>query len=274
MIAIVTDSTVTMTKAEAKALGVCIVPVDYTMSGRRYAQRYRDQNPVFDALINQGPVCCITIQASAETFAVIFNQLLRRNYEVLCICISSRFSGMYNNASIAAKKFKTGKIAVVDSLSTAGGLYLMVKKARILAKQGFPLQQVIAKIENIRQQIGLVFSVDSMEALRSSGRLGVVNQSVSTILNIRPILRIENGAIVSHGFTRGRAEQTRMLINKIPPTVKEIIVHYLGDKSSALPLVLAIKSTFENVELKLCRLGPVLGIHLGLGVIGIAWTCE
>ena len=131
---------------------------------------------------------CNTAQASITVFAETFAELVKQGFEVVCLVISSRLSGTYSCASIAAGNVDPEKISVVDSRSTAGGLALLVKYAADLARKGFPRQEIVKKIKAMREQSGIVFSVANMDALRRSGRIGALRQSVGTILNIRPIL--------------------------------------------------------------------------------------
>ena len=72
-------------------------------------------------------------------------------------------------------------------------------------------------------------------------------------------------------MARGRSEQVRHLVNTIPQGAKEIIVHYLGDPTNVLSLSDAVKNKFPDIPITQVKVGPVLGIHLGLGVIGISW---
>ena len=274
MIAIVTDSTAYLTKKEAKDLGIRMVPMTYTVSGHLFNESFVDQNGNYERLIFHNLQRCTTSQAPISAFMSVFEELLRHNYEVFCVVISSRLSGTYSSAAIAAKEVDKDKIIVVDSLTTAGGLGMLAKKAKKLADEGFSLQEMTRIIEESRNNVGIAFSVDNMDALRRSGRLGIVRQSVGTILNIRPILLCEDGAVVSHGAARGRAEQIKELIARIPHNVKRVIVHHLEEKINLEVLISGIKKKFPGIHIHQCRLGPVLGIHLGQGVIGVSWMTE
>ncbi|MFZ5974945.1 MAG: DegV family protein [Bacillota bacterium] len=274
MIAIVTDSTAYLTKKEAKALGVRMVPMTYTVSGLPFNESFVDQNGNYERLIFHNLQRCTTSQAPISAFMSVFEELMRQNYEVFCIVISSRLSGTYSSASIAAKEVNRDKIIVVDSLTTAGGLAMLVNKAKKLADEGVSLPEITRIIEESRNNVGIAFSVDNMDALRRSGRLGIVRQSVGTILNIRPILLCEDGAVVAHGVTRGRSEQIKELIARIPQNAKRVIVHHLGEKINLDVLISGIKKKFPSIKIGQCKLGPVLGIHLGQGVIGVSWMTE
>lgn len=271
MMAIVTDSTICIPRSEAEALGLHIVSDSYSISGQVYLEGYSDENGDFEARIFANPEHCKTSQAPVAGFIQLFEELVRKGMDVLCLVISSRLSGTYSSACIAAREVDSEKIAVVDSLSTSGGLWLLAKEARALSDQGLSLAQVASKLEKLRDKAGIVFSVNDMAALRRSGRLGVVPQSVGTVLNIRPILMCIRGAVVARGMVRGNAERIRALISRVPADAKEIVIQHMGDRMAAEPLYQAIQKRFPEISIHISRLGPVLGIHLGAGTVGISW---
>lgn len=274
MIAIVTDSTANLTKEEAAALGIRVVPISYTVSGQLYHESYSDQNGNFENLISQNSPRTSTSQATVATFMSVFAELIRNDYEVFCLVISSRLSGVYSSASVAAKEVDSSKIIVVDSLTTAGGLAHLLKVAKTLASKGATLNELALEIEKRRNSVGIVFSVDNMDALRKSGRLGIVRQSVGTILNIRPVLLCVDGVVVSHSVARGSSQQIKTMLALIPNNATSIIIHYLSQNTNLEPFLFAVKQKFADINIEIRRLGPSLGIHLGTGVIGISWITQ
>lgn len=270
MIAIVVDSTVYMTRDEARALGATVVPITYTVADMPYNETYTDQNGEFERLLlTHGK--CQTSQTSIATFMSTFSELLEQDCDILCLTLSSRLSGTYSSASIAAREIGRRRIVVFDSLTTAGGLYLLVKHARMLINAGTALEDLSRELMKVRSRINIVFSVDDMTPLRNSGRLGFVRQSVGTVLNIRPLLRCAEGAVTSMGVVRGRHEQVRQLAASIQGHPRYIILHSLGDPRPARLLQEEIARLHPDSVVEHRPLGPVLCIHLGMGVIGAAW---
>jgi len=271
MIAIVTDSTAYFTKAQANTLGVSIVPINYSIGGQNYSENFTDQNGPYEQMLLKNSTHSHTAQASSGAFASAFNELLQQGHKVLCIVLSSRLSGTYSSASIAARDIGSPDIMVVDSLTTAGGLILLAEKARELINEGGTLASVAAALEKVRSNMGIVFSVDNMDALRRSGRLGTVRQSVGTILNVRPILLLKDGSIVSDGQARGKNAQSIAIAERIPTDAKKIILHYFSNISNLDDLRIEVKKHVPLAAVGYCRCGPVLGVHLGLGTIGVSW---
>lgn len=270
MIAIVTDSTAYLTREQAQGLGVQVVPLTYSAEGRVYTEQYADKSDVFEQMYRQYPDGFKTSQASAAVFGALFQKLLRQGYQVLCIVMSSRLSGNYNSACAAARE-AGGPVRVIDSRTTAGGLAMLVERACILARSGMPLEKLAEELQQQIPRIGIVFSVETMEPLRRSGRLGVVRQSVGTILNIRPILLCDDGAVVAHSMVRGTAEQVAAMAARVPAGVKQLRLHYFGSPLRLDALKKRLMARFPGVELPVSPVGPVLGIHLGQGAFGVAW---
>lgn len=274
MIAIVTDSTAYLTPEDARYLHAHVVPHTYTTGIQTYAEGFSGENGGFTQLLQEN--ICVTAQCSISSFHAAFTGLLQRGYDILCVVLSSRLSGAYSSAKAASlalcsHRRYAGRIQVVDSRTTAGALRFLLGKARALADQGLPLNKLARACESLRDKVGLAFSVDTMDRLRKSGRLGIVRQSVSTILNRRPILLLENGAVFSQDTAIGKSGQASRLAEKISAGAKSVTLHYFGNPQNLQPLVAAIRRRFFNIPMTFRELGPVLGIHIGTGTIGVSW---
>lgn len=280
MITVVTDSTVYMTKQQAEQLGVRVIPMTYIVEGQRYLESYSECNGDFEKLLS-GSKAQSTMQIPVAAFISVFEELIRQGMQVLCITISSRLSGAYRSASVAAtrvcRRIGRDDVMVVDSLTTGGGLYLLVQAAvEALASVKEPpnLKDLVQKMEETRLRIGVAFSVDNMEALRSSGRIGIVRQSVGTILNIRPILVCQDGAVVSRGTARGKSEQIRGLLRQIPLQSCRFVINAVSASTDTSRLEQELKTIFPNYPVRKNLAGPVLGIHLGLGAVAVSWMVK
>ncbi|MCL2807828.1 MAG: DegV family protein [Coriobacteriia bacterium] len=274
MITIVTDSSVCLKKAEAEALSVRLVPLNYTVDGQSYSESYSDHNGDFETLLRGSGAysgAYTTSHPNLAAYLSCFEEELQKNNEVLCITISSRLSGAYSTAYASAKQTENKGIAVFDSLLTAGGLYLLVKEAKKLVEQGLGLGEILDVLPAIRDRISIAFSVEDMAPLRKSGRLGFVRMNVGTILNIKPILLCKDGAVVSDKVVRGNAEVIKSLVAKIDNNAREVVINYIGDNHLASNLYHVAAEAFPQTKITLQKVGPVLGIHLGLKVIAVSF---
>ena len=270
MTVIVTDSTAYLTRTEAVTLGVMVVPMSYSVDGgANYFEGYVDDSDAYEQLVANNLLRMHTSQVPYSSFMRAFSELRQSGHDVLCLTLSSRLSGTYANAVIAAQQIGGEHIEVVDSKASAGGLQLLVKHARKLLESGLSLREMPAALAERRAKLRTLFSVDDMESLRRSGRLSNVKMSISTILNIKPLLKMEDGGIVSAGIARGQGEQIKKLIAALPVGGEPVIVEqFLGAQTAQ-----RIGQMLENLghEVRMRRVGPVLGVHLGHGSVGVTW---
>ena len=269
MITIVTDSSAYLKKDEAKSLGVCVIPIQYMANGKSHQESFSDQNEDMEQLLKNNENNT-TAHPNMTAFLGCFEEELEKNRAVLCMTMSSRLSGTYSSAYMAAKQIGSEKIMVFDSQLIAGGLYLLINEARKLMNGGASLLEVFQQLPAIRERISIRFSVDDMVPLRKSGRIGFVRMSVGTILNRKPILICKDGAVVSDGVAQGETEIMKRLLAKIQHNTQEAVISYVGENHMATNLYHVIKKTMPHTNVTLQKIGPVLGIHLGLKVIAVS----
>ncbi len=270
MIAIVTDSTACLTQTEARNWNVFVVPHEYRLDGNLYTETFDGENGAYSSVLRRSRER-ISLQASEDRFYHLFRSLRSRGMEVLCTVISSRLSGAYSAALTAAQR-AGGGIEVVDSHLTAGGLYLLVSRLREeVEKRRLDLASAKQFCEEARGRIGVVLSVENMEALRKSRRIGFVRQSVNAILNRRPILLLQKGAIVSCELARGWQERMEQLTARIPQNAERLVVQYYEQKKEAILLASELKRRFCVPQILLREIGPVLSIHIGEDALAVSW---
>jgi len=270
MITIVTDSSSYFKKSEAQELGIKLVPINYSVDGQNFSESYCDQNGDFEKLL-KGNGVFTTSHPNIAAYLSAFEEEFHKGNEILCITISSRLSGAFGTAHMAAKQTENAKIAVFDSRLTGGGLYLLVKEAKKLIDGGAKPDEILDKLPAIRDKITIAFSVSDMTPLRNSGRMGFVRMSVSTFLNIKPILLCKDGAIISDTVVHGNTALIKKLSERITENTQEVVINYIGDTQMATNLYHVIKEMVPETRITLQKIGPALGIHLGLKAIAVSF---
>ena len=272
MIAIMVDSAAGISRQEAEELGAHYVPMTYTFGQKQYAERYLGENGRFEPYIDKEELQRKTSQASLSAFIKAYERQMAKGRQVLCITISSRLSGTYANAVMAAQEVNADKIKVLDSRNCAGGIYFLIVRAKQLIKQGKAIDEILEALIEERKRIHNYFTVNDMTNLRNSGRLGVVRQSVSTILNLRPILYLQQGSIYSDGTARGSNEQLKKLVDTVERGVKYVVIHSHTENPYQGQLQNMLRAKLGNdITVRVVSLGPVLTIHLGLTYLGVCW---
>ena len=259
MIVIVTDSTACLNRQEAQKLGVTHVPMTYTLDGSTHREHFVEENADYIERI-QSAKTLATSQPPIAAYIKTFTELTQAGHQVLCLSISSRLSGTYANEAVCAREIGGGNIRVVDTLTTAGGLYILVRAARELIDAGYSLEETASKIEEMRSSVKTLFTV--VLTLRRIASMPV--------LNVRPLLTCREGAVVSCGMVRGHNEQMRALDQAVPENAGCIVVQYIRNINGARQLQHRLESRLNKAVL-LRPIGPVLAIHLGVDMIGVAW---
>jgi len=269
MITIVTDSSSYFKQSEAEDLGIRIVPINYSVDGLNFQESFSDKNEDLENLLSANKNMT-TSHPNLSAFLSVFEEELSKGNEVLCITISSRLSGAFGTAQAVAKQIENEKIVVFDSLFTGGGLYLIVKEAKKMIENGVGLYDLPDKLSAVREKVTLAFSVDDMTPLRNSGRIGFVRRSVVTLLNIKPILLCKDGAVISDTVAHGSTEIIKKMAEKAGPNTQEVVISAIGDNRMASNLYHVINDSHPGIKISIQKVGPALGIHLGLKVIAIS----
>ncbi len=270
MIAIVADSSVHLTREEARVMGVSVVPMHYDAEGMASrTEGYIGENGDCESLVERYAGRMHTSQATYADFMETFERLLARGCEILCLTISSRLSGNYGNAVTAARELGINRVRVVDSLSASGGMYLLARAARRMIDAGLGIARVEEVLTRLREGIHITFTVDDITPLRMSGRLSGVRLSVSTLLNIRPVFKLIGGAIVATGIARGLSDQFRALERNLPKFPCECVVEGFMAKEQTQTLLRRVEAAGHRAIWR--HIGPVLGAHLGVGSMGLCW---
>ncbi len=146
----------------------------------------------------------------------------------------------------------------------------MLKAAREMLDAGASLTQCFEAMKQLRKRTHTIFTIQDMDPLRRSGRLGYVRSSVSTLLNLRPLLSLSDGSVVSHSLARGKQDVQRLMMLGLVGKPQEVIVQHCGDEESARALAQRLEE--QGIQVMMRRIGIVLAIHLGVPILSVAWV--
>jgi DegV family protein with EDD domain len=276
MIKIVTDSTAYLPEATVQQNDLRVVPLCVHFGEEAFKEGVELSHEAFYARLKTAPVLPTTSQPSAGEFYEVFKQLVDAGHEVVVLTISSKLSGTWNSAMAAKEMLPGAAISVIDSLSTAIGLQLMLAAAVEAIRAGASRQQIVDRVEEIKAKIHVLFVVDTLEYLAKGGRIGNAKAFMGTLLKVKPILVLQHGAIEPLEQVRSKQKaQARML---------ELVEEYVGDKGAQAKVAICGALVPDEVralsrelvgrvgcaEPSISEIGPVIGTHTGPGVIGVA----
>lgn len=276
-IAIVTDSTADLPRDFVEANNITVVPLYVNFPDKTYKDGVdlsaKEFYPLLTKSTKELPK---TSTPSVQDFTEIYHSLLEKGYEVISIHISSGLSSTYAMAESAAKSLE-GSIKVFDSKSISMGIGLQVAETLDMIKDNLSLDSILEHLTSLRSKTEVFFSLETLEYLEKGGRIGKVSALLGTILNIKPVVRVENGIYVPLDKARNQHQAIKKMVEHTLKTLRGrlprhvAVVHGAAEEGAqvlkhCLEEALGKKVTLFN------ETGPVIGVHTGPGTLGLAFT--
>ena len=227
-----------------------------------------------------GPLHPQTSQPSVGKFEQLFERLVARGKQVLCLTITAKHSGTFNAARLAAQRFGEA-VRVFDSLSVSLGLGLQALAAAQAAQAGRSMQEILALLEDMRARVSVMVVLDTLENLRRGGRadgfISVVDR-MTRALDIKPIINVVEGQLRLLGAARsfrGGLRRVLNLVERLGPSEYLAVVHTRRQEMAAeVADRLAERLSFPRERIWLRETGAALASHGGAGLIGVLVVLE
>lgn len=270
-----TDSTANLPKEYYKQLDIKMIPMQIILNGKTYDD-LSDELPSkeYYQKMREGATPT-TAQINEYSAREYFENLLKENQDILHIAFSSALSGSTSTLKRVADELNQthkNKIVVIDSLNASCGEGLLVLKANELRNQGKTLEEIKTEIESLIPKTCSFFTVEQLKYLVRGGRVGKFSGIVGTLLNIKPVLHVDNdGRLVSYKKIISRrkaiAEMGNIIAEKIIDKSQVIIAH-TECINDAETLQASIEKTL-NVKPMITELTQVIGSHTGPGLLAV-----
>ena len=272
---IITDSCCDFTQQQYQELDVLCVPLTVMYNGESHSN-FSDPAAVksfYDDL--RSGVTATTSAVNPEGWAQAMEPVLKAGQDVLVLTFTSALSATYQSAVIAADELREAyphrKILVVDTLCAALGQGLLVFYACKKRDEGMDIDTLFHWVEEHKLNICHWVTVDDLSHLKRGGRINAATAMVGTMLNIKPIIYVDNGGhLISTSKVRGRKAAMELLANKLEETAidREIAFIAHGDcPEDAAALETLIREKHGVKEVFTGYVGPVIGAHTGPGVL-------
>ena len=281
MYQIITDSCCDFTEEQYKEHNVSCAPLTLLYNGESHSN-FSDPAAVkafYDEV--RGGVMATTAAANPGDWAELMQPILEKGEDVLVLAFSSGLSTTYQSAVIAAKElreeFPERKIHVIDTLCAALGQGLLVHLACEKRDAGMGIDEVAAWVEENKLNVCHWVTVDDLSHLKRGGRISATTAIVGTMLNIKPIIYVDNdGHLINTAKVRGRKAAIEYLLKKFDETVTDKKTVFIGhgdcpEDAAALEAQLRERGA-ENVVTG--YVGPVIGAHTGPGVLVLFFLGE
>ena len=272
---IVTDSAADLPPAEIKELGINVAPLMIQFPEEEIQSEQITADSFYDRLKAMRPHIPTTAMPSIDMFARLYKQLAEKGEEILSIHVSSGLSGTFHVASQGAKQ-SGENVTMVDTMTLSGGERFQVLAAALAAKAGQGKEEILKLLERIRAATEVIYTLDTLEYLQRGGRIGRVQALASSVLNIKPVIKVDkaDGKYSTAGKERTLKKALKAIQEYLETTYgnEPLWVCVLHGKFSeqAEELAALVQERLHVAKLEILRISPVLGVHTGPGIVGIA----
>ena len=281
-VGIVTDSAADLPEEIIRAHGIKVVPLLLVEGDQSLRDGVDVTAQEFHEKLREGGALPTTSQPSPASFLEAYRRASEEAEEVVGVFLGSNLSGTFKSAEAAAFHFDEGRVHLVDSYGASLLTGLLVLKATELAELALPPLEIVEELDRIRQQSGVILTVDRMERLLASGRVGKGKAWLATFLGLKPILAVptDGRSVFPAGKAFGRKRVLpallRILREEIPPGAQKIRfgVAHVGRPEVVDEVTEVLKEEYGDVEILSAPATPVIATHTGIGAFAVAYLVE
>jgi DegV family protein with EDD domain len=276
MLKIVTDCAADMPIEELESLDIIQAPLYIQFPEGEVNATEISADEFYNRLEAIRPAIPSTAQPSSAVFSEIYRKVTDAGKNILSIHISSGLSGTINSARVGAEHIKENVVSIVDTMTLSGGERFQVLAAAKAAKAGWNLKAILERLEKIRANTEVIYTLETLEYLARGGRIGRVQAMMGSVLKVKPIIRVDHKDGKYTTLAKGRTITQNL----------GTIVDHIADMYGSIPLWATVlhgrfaesadalaKSMNQRLNIKkleILRISPVLGVHTGPGVVGVA----
>ncbi|MEJ7837830.1 MAG: DegV family protein [Thermomicrobiales bacterium] len=271
-IAIVTDSTSDLPSNIRERLDIRSVPLNVHFGAATFQDRIDISNEEFLRRLTSEPVLPTTSQPSTGIFEMLFRELADSYDAIVCVLMSSKLSGTMQSAHLAAAAVaEVIKVEVVDSLNSSLALGLMAVRARELSSSGEDAASIAQTLRAETNSYHLVFFAETLEYLHRGGRIGKAATLLGSMLQLKPLIRVEEGVVIPFERTRTRKKALLGLEAFVSAfaSIDTLAVLHIDTPDDAATLLAKIAPKASRIDIPIGVFGPVVATHVGPGAVGI-----
>lgn len=282
-IAVVTDSNSGITQAQAREMGVAVLPMPFMIDGETY---YEDitltQEQFYQRLKDNADIA--TSQPTPDSILKMWDKLLKEYDQIIHIPMSSGLSGSCSTAMMLAGEDEyEGKVFVVDNRRISVTQYQSVKDAQMLAAMGMDGTQIKKRLEETAADSVIFITVDTLKYLKKGGRITPAAAALGTLLKIKPVLIILGEKLDSFAKARTMKQAKTMMMNAIQKELDErlhdsecrnchLAIAHTDNEEAALEFKKEVEERFPNADVYMAPLSLSIACHIGPGSLAVTAT--
>ena len=282
-IAVVTDSNSGITQAQAREMGVAVLPMPFMIDGETY---YEDitltREQFYQRLKDNADIA--TSQPTPDSILKMWDKLLKEYDQIIHIPMSSGLSGSCSTAMMLAGEDEyEGKVFVVDNRRISVTQYQSVKDAQMLAAMGMDGTQIKKRLEETAADSVIFITVDTLKYLKKGGRITPAAAALGTLLKIKPVLIILGEKLDSFAKARTMKQAKTMMMNAIQKELDErlhdsecrncyLAIAHTDNEEAALEFKKEVEERFPNADVYVAPLSLSIACHIGPGSLAVTAT--
>ncbi len=270
---VVTDSACDLPQDLVDALGIEIVPLTIRFGTEELVDRFELTTDDFWRRLRVTEALPETSAPSAGAFEQRFRELMAQGATgIVCVNLSSRLSATMQAAQVAAAAIGSEcPIQVIDSLTCSLGLGSLALTAARRGAEGATVDEIVSEVTDLRDRTKLFGSLDTLEFIKRGGRIGNARALLGTMLSLKPVVEVRDGAVEEAGRVRTRSKALRLLADKVRAQPVESVSLLHGQAPDVDELLDLLDPIVPREEIVVGVVGPVIGTHAGPGVIGVTF---
>lgn len=274
----IVDSAADILPQECAALNIVHVPLTVIFEGKEYKDAVDMTHREFYEKLIESDSIPTTCQVPPADFAAAMQKVVDAGDTAVVITVTGKLSGTYQSAVIAAEDFP-GKVFVVDSESVSLGERILVQRGLALREQGLSAAQIAAQLDKEKKKIRVLALLDTLEYLKKGGRISSTVALAGSLLSIKPVIAVEDGAVALVGKARGSRKGNNLLRELVQKCgginfSKPFCLAYSGLTDALLQKYVEDSAELwedETNDLPVATVGCVIGTHVGPGAVAVAF---
>lgn len=272
------DSTAYIPKEMLNENDISVISLNVLLDGESYRE-VDLENEFFYKKMDESNEIPKSSQPSIEEMKNVFLSIAKDGYDIVGIFISSKMSGTYSTAhlvrDIVLEEYPNTNIELIDSRSNCMQMGFSAIQAGRAAKKGESIEKVVEEAKKVINSSRFLFVPETLKYLKKGGRIGSASALFGTILQIRPILTVENGETSVYDKVRTKKKAVEVILKKVLDDMTErglgeVIVHHINCEEEGLNLAKRLEKELK-IPVKIQSIGAIIGLHVGPGSIGVAY---
>jgi len=278
---VVTDSCASIPEDLMAALGINVVPYNVHIQERAYKDLVDLQRREFYEYLTTATEFPKTANPGPGDFLAVYQKLAETTTGIISIHMTSIGSAAYQAAQLAARMLQEThpqtRVEVIDSRQTAMCYGWMAIEAARAAQAGQQLDQITSLVKDMIPRSRMIMTADTLKYLYMGGRIGRASHLVGSLLNIKPLVSMEDGEIVALGQARSRCKAYQRMVEIMremsdPQTRFQVAITHAAAPAEAEKLRSLVEENVQCREMLIAELSPALGVHTGPGTVGVCFV--